>query len=307
MQPILRDQSSKPQPSVAQIMQQALCLCLIALTGCGYAYGQSPGGLSPPAPWPAPPQPGLPVPAQPGLPAPAPQGLPAPPPQGAPIPPGMHHLDPAALRVIRGAPFCADAVHGMQQQLPDGNRISLQSRSRTCRDGEGRLRQEFERGTRTLVFLRDPKAREFWVIDPERRRARRLDRQGPTALALDPEQREAAKALMAQRLEERGSGQRSDLGQRQSEGLQLQGELTTWTIETGRVGNDKPIVMTREVWQSPELAIPIAIQDRDPRYGERFLRVFNIRRDEPDPELMRVPADFLKLDIEQRRPRMFGP
>ncbi|NDH35262.1 MAG: hypothetical protein EBX67_07285, partial [Betaproteobacteria bacterium] len=124
---------------------------------------------------------------------------------------------------------------------------------------------------------------------------------------LDPEQREAAKALMAQRLEERGSGQRSDLGQRQSEGLQLQGELTTWTIETGRVGNDKPIVMTREVWQSPELAIPIAIQDRDPRYGERFLRVFNIRRDEPDPELMRVPADFLKLDIEQRRPRMFGP
>jgi hypothetical protein len=219
----------------------------------------------------------------------------------------LHQLDPGRSRVVRGAPFCADAVHGMQQQLADGNRINLQSRSRTCRDSEGRLRQEFDRGNKTLVFLRDPTAREFWLMEPDRRRARRLDRQGPAALPLDPDQREAAKALMHQRMEERGPGQRSDLGQRAFEGLHVHGELTTWTIEAGRVGNDKPMLITREVWQSPELMIPVSIQDRDPRFGERFLRVFNIRREEPEAELMRVPSDFLKLEMEQRRPRLLGP
>ncbi|NCW81341.1 MAG: hypothetical protein EBV68_05630, partial [Betaproteobacteria bacterium] len=55
----------------------------------------------------------------------------------------LPQLDPGRLRVVRGAPFCADAVHGMQQLLADGNRINMQSRSRTCRDSDGRLRQEF--------------------------------------------------------------------------------------------------------------------------------------------------------------------
>ena len=223
------------------------------------------------------------------------------------IPHDIHRLGPSRLRVVRGAPFCAEAVHGIQQQLPDGNRINLQSRSRTCRDSEGRLRQEFERGTKTTVFLRDPTIREFWVMEPERRRARRLDRQGPAAMVLDHEQREAARSLMLHRLEERGAGQRSDLGQRGYEGIQVQGELTTWTIEAGRMGNEKALVITREVWLSPELMIPVSIYDRDPRFGERFLRVFNIKREEPEPELMRVPADFLKLETEQRRPRLLGP
>ena len=168
-------------------------------------------------------------------------------------------------------------------------------------------RLRIERGTKTMVFLRDPNAREFWVMEPERRRARRLDRQGPAALVLDHDQRQTARTLMLQRLEDRGLGQRSDLGQRAYEGIQVQGELTTWTIEAGRVGNDKAIVITREVWQSPELMIPVSIQDRDPRFGERFLRVFNIKREEPEPELMRVPGDFLKLEMEQRRPRLLGP
>jgi hypothetical protein len=126
-------------------------------------------------------------------------------------------------------------------------------------------------------------------------------------MVLDHEQREAARSLMLHRLEERGAGQRSDLGQRGYEGIQVQGELTTWTIEAGRMGNEKALVITREVWLSPELMIPVSIYDRDPRFGERFLRVFNIKREEPEPELMRVPADFLKLETEPRRPRLLGP
>ncbi len=86
--------------------------------------------------------------------------------------------DTAAARVIKGAPFCADAVHETVQWLPDAgggapNRIVKQRTTRLCRDGEGRTRQELERGSRKLVYLDDPVARESWVLDPERKTARR--------------------------------------------------------------------------------------------------------------------------------------
>lgn len=87
--------------------------------------------------------------------------------------------DMGAARTVRGAPYCADAVHESVQWLADGsggvgNRIVRQQTSRLCRDGEGRTRQEIERGGRKLVYLRDPVARENWVLDPERKTARRL-------------------------------------------------------------------------------------------------------------------------------------
>ena len=82
-------------------------------------------------------------------------------------------------RTVKGAPYCADAVHESVQWLPDGsggvgNRIVRQQTSRLCRDGEGRTRQEIERGGRKLVYLRDPLSRENWVLDPERKTARRF-------------------------------------------------------------------------------------------------------------------------------------
>jgi hypothetical protein len=87
--------------------------------------------------------------------------------------------DMAAARTVKGAPYCADAVHEAVQWLADGsggvgNRIVRQQTSRLCRDGEGRTRQEIERGGRKLVYLRDPVSREQWVLDPERKTARRL-------------------------------------------------------------------------------------------------------------------------------------
>jgi hypothetical protein len=80
----------------------------------------------------------------------------------------------APQRVVKGAPYCADAVHETVQWLADGsggapNRIVRQQNTRLCRDGEGRTRQEVERGNRRLVYLHDPVARESWVLTPSAR------------------------------------------------------------------------------------------------------------------------------------------
>ena len=77
-------------------------------------------------------------------------------------------------RLVKGAPYCADAVHETVQTLTDGNRIVRKQQTRLCRDGEGRTRQEVDRNGRKIVWLRDPVARQGWVLDPQRKTARRL-------------------------------------------------------------------------------------------------------------------------------------
>ena len=315
-------------------------------------------------------------------------------------------------RVVKGAPYCADAVHESIQPLADGNRIVHKQLTRLCRDGEGRTRQEVHLDGRKRVYLRDPVARESWLLDPERKTARRLvggagrmdlataadsaawrdyaDRmrewarglsermrsQPPGAgmpappmpatpavpavpptmpsppggavswsaarpvviVAGDPAQQlaggerhvdvqvlrppgrdgEWAHALpqppdapaalpppLAHRLPglaPRGPGVSSPLGSQSIEGLRVDGERTTWTIEAGRLGNEKPIVITREVWTSPELLLTVQSREVDPRHGETHYRLSNVRRGEPDAALMKPPADYDTRRGDQRPP-----
>jgi hypothetical protein len=90
----------------------------------------------------------------------------------------------------------------------------------------------------------------------------------------------------------RGPGSTSPLPSKDMEGLRVNGERTSWTIDAGKVGNDKPIVMFREVWTSPDLMLTVMSRDFDPRSGEVIYRLQNVKRGEPDAALMRVPADF---------------
>jgi hypothetical protein len=318
-------------------------------------------------------------------------------------------------RVVKGAPYCADALHESIQPLADGNRIVRKQLTKLCRDGEGRTRQEVDSGGRKRIYLRDPVAGEAWLLDPERKTARRLVGGGrfempaapdsaawrdyaermrewahsfgermramphlavpnppgmpgamnaPAAPAMptvpptpaapgvpptgpvswsaarpvvivsgEPAQRLAAAGVapdghdidvrvlrfpprdgdaphglpplpetgpllpppLAQRLPAfapRGPGVLTPLGSQQIEGLRVDGERTTWTIEAGRLGNEKPIVITREVWSSPELLLTVQSRDVDPRSGETHYRLSNVRRGEPDAALMKPPADY---------------
>jgi hypothetical protein len=309
-------------------------------------------------------------------------------------------VDLGGERLVKGAPYCADAIHETVQPLLDadgasGNRIVRQHKTRLCRDGEGRTRQEVERGGRKLVVLRDPVARDAWVLDTERKTARRMGLAGtggaswstnlldssawhdyaermrewarsvaerarsarpgsgaasappappappkPVApAAAPPAPGEAELVVLARQAREgaeeahrqaevqvlrlnnlppgaaplpppaptppavswtarhfapRGEGVLSPLGSKEIDGLRVNGERTTWTIEAGKVGNEKPIQIVREVWTSPDLMLTVATRDFDPRRGETNYRLAGIRRGEPDAALMKVPADYAK-------------
>src|SRR4051812_8745538 len=90
-------------------------------------------------------------------------------------------------RIVQGAPYCADAVHESVQQLADGNRIVHRQASRQCRDGQGRTRQEVTTPSgRAKVYVRDPVAKEAWMLESDLKLAVRLDLPRQPLLAPDP-------------------------------------------------------------------------------------------------------------------------
>ncbi|MFO1295898.1 MAG: hypothetical protein U1F25_05030 [Rubrivivax sp.] len=94
----------------------------------------------------------------------------------------------------------------------------------------------------------------------------------------------------------RGPGVTMALPARDIDGVRANGERTTWTIEAGRVGNERPIQIVREVWTAPELLLTVSSRDFDPRSGEVNYRLRSLKRGEPEAELMRVPADYTRQE-----------
>lgn len=99
-----------------------------------------------------------------------------------------------------------------------------------------------------------------------------------------------------QRWAARGLGVVTSLGQKEIDGLSATGRLTTWTIEAGKIGNDKALVSTSEVWTSPELRLTVQARLVDPRNGESTYKLMNVQRNATAPELFRVPDGYTVRD-----------
>jgi hypothetical protein len=82
------------------------------------------------------------------------------------------------------------------------------------------------------------------------------------------------------------------LGTRQVEGVSATGRRTKSVIPTGKVGNDRPIEITDERWESQDLRLLVRSHHRDPRTGDVEYRLTNIVRAEPPADLFTVPSDY---------------
>ena len=74
--------------------------------------------------------------------------------------------------------------------------------------------------------------------------------------------------------------------------MKATGLRTTTTIPQGRIGNDRPIQIVDERWDSPELGLLIASRYSDPRTGVVDYKLTNINRTEPRADLFMVPSDY---------------
>ncbi len=91
-----------------------------------------------------------------------------------------------AGKLVKGAPYSAQAVTESVQQLADGNRIVRKNTAQVYRDGEGRTRREQTLGyigpyatsgdVPQTVFINDPVAGVHYILDPSKKTARKLPR-----------------------------------------------------------------------------------------------------------------------------------
>jgi hypothetical protein len=92
------------------------------------------------------------------------------------------------------------------------------------------------------------------------------------------------------------------LGKQVIEGVEAEGVRSVITIPEGKIGNDRPLEIVSERWDSPELQTVVLSKHNDPRFGETVYRLTNINRAEPAQTLFEVSADY---KVEEGRPGGF--
>jgi hypothetical protein len=230
-------------------------------------------------------------------------------------------------KVVKGAPYAADAVTERLQTLSDGNRISHKNTSQVFRDADGRVRREQSFGMignwvsadhpEKTIFINDPVAGTHYILDPENQTATKmkLDKdameKGVKAesgeenvededIFIAPAPGPAFKQTM--RYKNNNENTRTEsLGKQNMEGVEVEGSRRITTIPEGEIGNERPIEIISEKWYSPELKIYVMTKHTDPRFGETTYRLTNIRRGDQDPSLFQVPAGYKVTEGEPPR------
>ena len=203
---------------------------------------------------------------------------------------------------IKGRPYSADVVHESNRVLADGNRIHTETHGKVFRDSEGRTRNEYEFDLggvkRTNVTVLDPVAQIHITLDLEnkiatlhhlRSRASSVADHVPTQVPSTVET--SSRPVLTS----------EDLGSKEIEGLVALGTRTVRTFEAGSVGNERPFTSVNERWFSRELSILLVSGTDDPRSGQNTMRLINIQRGEPDPQLFQVPPDYSVKDIPEKQ------
>ena len=223
--------------------------------------------------------------------------------------------DVLAGPVVTDAPFSADATTTVTQTLGDGTRIEQTTNARFYRDRAGRVRREQTilglggltggGNMQTVTIAPDPNDGIAYTLDPTTRTARRVPRlYGP--LAADMQMVfQSGTGPGTIRVQSRNGGipvvtlsgagttpTEEILGARQFEGVRALGRKTTRTIPTGQIGNDRPIEISDERWESPELRMLVYSRNSDPRTGVVEYRLTNINRSEPPADLFTIPSDY---------------
>jgi hypothetical protein len=242
-------------------------------------------------------------------------------------------------RLVKGAPYSAQAITETTQILSDGNRIVNTSTAAVYRDGEGRTRREqtlkaigpFASAGEQFktISINDPVAGVAYVLEPHSHTARKIQGlrvepgsavrfkvseggEGNVAFNRTPngEVQLRRGSIDSKISEEKGSKgfRNEDLGAQAVEGVNAVGTRTTITIPAGQIGNERAIEIVDERWFSPDLKTMVMTRHSDPRSGEVVYRLTNINRTEPDHSLFEVPSDYtLREDSEPMRFRMEKP
>ena len=212
-------------------------------------------------------------------------------------------------KVVKAAPYSAQAVTETTQVLADGNRISRKTVSNVARDSEGRTRHEENLSSvgpssadgqaHTMVFINDPVAQVSYMLDAARHTANKM----PAARLRQPSPEQNSAHMETARMHKLQAEKEAmrkqevnfkteSLGTQVVGGVSATGTRRTKTIPAGQIGNDRAIDIVSETWYSSDLQVVVMSKHSDPRSGETTYTLNNIQRAEPDVSLFAVPSDY---------------
>ena len=95
-----------------------------------------------------------------------------------------------------------------------------------------------------------------------------------------------------------GSGfrQHDDLGVSSLHGVEIHGYRETTTVNAGVMGNDKPMVTTREFWYSSQLGFNLESTVDTPQTGKQVFTTKELSISEPDPNFFSIPEEYKIVD-----------
>jgi hypothetical protein len=232
-------------------------------------------------------------------------------------------------KVVKGAPYSAQAITETTRTLNDGNHIKSKTTAAVYRDNDGRTRRDQELGAvgpwamsgdpQQTVFINDPVAGINYILNPRTHIARKmpplraLPMGGESSIVAPSDasrvsvrvERDVFTTAVAppplpgegppQEFRVAPGPQKSateSLGKQTIEGVVADGTRTTVTIPAGEVGNEQPILIVWEKWYAPELQTVVMSKHSDPFVGETVYRLTNIVRGEPSRTLFEVPTDY---------------
>ena len=213
---------------------------------------------------------------------------------------------PLANRTTAGAPYSALLENTVSRTLADGTHIESKQQSvQTYRDSQGRLRTEMKQhffgptGAQeeflVHIIITDPVDCVTYNLDVSTHVAWRITfaPNGITPAGATNEQSNAVKQPAHGTPEElRHETSTERLGTDTIEGLAVEGKRITTTYPVGSLGNDRPFVVTLEIWTSKEPKLIVLSRKSDPRSGETTERLSNIRLGEPSPTAFQVASDY---------------
>jgi uncharacterized protein YecT (DUF1311 family) len=195
-----------------------------------------------------------------------------------------NHVDGLFIPLVTGQPFHAKIQVEITRTLPDGTTVAQKYYTLAARDADGHEYRETrdiipadsDRDPpiiRTVVY--DPKTSLITTCTPDQRICRQTN--------FDPTQHPVDEAAGASS-DGKSVLTREDLGTKMMDGLRVTGTRETRTFNPGAFGNDKPVVVTKEIWYSPQLQFNLSVTRLDPRNGNQKLNVVDLKLGDPGQE-----------------------
>ncbi|HKW33071.1 MAG TPA: hypothetical protein VJN92_08695 [Candidatus Acidoferrum sp.] len=197
---------------------------------------------------------------------------------------------------LPNAPFTATVNTEWVRQLADGATITLRNHRAIARDSAGRIFQErralvADDGKQdspiTQIEISDPVSHDLYICVPPELVCQVEVFSPPEGAHFSA----AAKAPKSPALE--------DLGKQFIGGVEAIGARETVVIQTGAIGNDRPLMAKREFWYSPGLGINLISKRQDPRFGTQNFEITDIVLGEPDAKMFGLPPGFKVIDLRK--------